>query len=271
MGHVTVEFNGSNINITQHACWHLRGENITRLVKEAFTWISPKSIKIMRPFSKNFYLDDHGHGEYTMSTDRYTDRTIPCFSFDHWKECKINDYTETCKQITKKGLQHQKYDKLFWIGQVSHPTRKVFIEKYKHHQKMNIIPLPDHWGHAQVITTPYVSLPDHCEYKYLIDLQGHGYSARAKFLMHSRRPMFFQKRSFHEYWFWDMQPFQHYIPIKEDLSDFDQMFMWAESNPVECKKIAENAFNFAQEKLKRDDALARLKNILFKLGTGEFK
>jgi hypothetical protein len=68
-----------------------------------------------------------------------------------------------------------------------------------------------------------------------------------------------------------MQPFQHYIPIKEDLSDFDQMFMWAESNPVECKKIAENAFNFAQEKLKRDDALARLKNILFKLGTGEFK
>lgn len=68
-----------------------------------------------------------------------------------------------------------------------------------------------------------------------------------------------------------MKPFVHFIPIKEDLSDFDAVFAWAESHPKECNQIAENAYQFAKNNLKREDALTRLKHILYKLGTGEFK
>lgn len=271
MGDVLVTFNGSYIDIKQNLCWQLRGESMSRLIKEAYSLINQEDVKKMFPFSKRFYLNDHGDGEYTIATDKYTDKTIPCFAFDHWKECRINNYTEVCEQISEKSIENFKIEKLLWIGQNSHPSREIFVKKYQNHSKIFTILLPEHWGHGHINNIPYISLPQHCKFKYLIDLQGFGYSARFKFLMHSRRPIFFQKRKYHEYWFWYLKPFVHYIPIEEDFSDFEEMFQWAENNQDKCKEIAENAFEFAQKNLKKENALIRLKNILIKLGTEELK
>lgn len=271
MCEVAVRFDGNNITVNHKNCWHLRGENIKNLVMKAFSWISKDSVKNMKPFSKIFYPNDWGDGKYTVCSDKYTEQIIPCFAFDHWKECRINDYTETCDKISEEGIKKHIFDKLLWIGQLSHHTRKQFVLKYPSNHKREVIALRDHWGHNPAIKTQYISLPDHCKYKYLIDLQGNGYSGRVKFLLHSRRPLFYQARKFHEYWYWSMKPFVHFIPIKEDLSDFDAVFAWAESHPKECNQIAENAYQFAKNNLKREDALTRLKHILYKLGTGEFK
>lgn len=270
-GSVLVHFDGQEIFTYPYLCWHLRGENIINMVNLAFSWISKKSIYKMRPFTKHFGAWDHGSGEYTFCSNKYDERMIPCFSFDHWKECKIEDYTSVCENISKKGKKPYKYDKLLWIGQLSHPTRKLFVDNFSSHPKMKIIPLRDHWGHGLTLTGPYISLPAHCEYKYLIDLQGHGYSARVKFLMHSKRPLFYQNRHLHEYWFWDLKPYIHYIPIKEDLSDFNDLFEWAENNSEKTAEIANNAYEYARTKLRKEDAITRMKHILYKLGTGEIK
>ena len=53
-------------------------------------------------------------------------------------------------------------------------------------------------------------------------------------------------------------PFEHYIPVKEDLSDLIERLDWAEANPEEVQKIAENAQSFAREKLTRKAALSYL-------------
>ena len=68
-----------------------------------------------------------------------------------------------------------------------------------------------------------------------------------------------------------MEPFVHYIPVKEDLSDMGEKFKWAEDNPEECERIADNAYQFALSKLKRSDAVKRLKKILIKLGEKKMK
>ena len=39
----------------------------------------------------------------------------------------------------------------------------------------------------------------------------------------------------------DIQPFVHYVPVKEDLSDVMEKLEWAESHPEEAKQIADNA------------------------------
>jgi glycosyltransferase involved in cell wall biosynthesis len=63
-----------------------------------------------------------------------------------------------------------------------------------------------------------------------------------------------------------MQPFYHYIPVKEDLSDFKEKYEWAKKNPEYCKFISQNALEFSKKNLKREDAIARYKNILMRLG-----
>ena len=239
------------------------------LVHSAFSLLSDEEIKAMKPFGKFFYLDDKGHGYYTTCSDKYTDKIIPCWAFDHWKEAKIDDYSETCEKIKDRSSEPWKFDKLFWAGQISHPSRAEFADKFQGHPKMEIVCHIDHWGHRPGVPPKYLSLPDHCDYKYMLDLQGAGYSARTKFLFHTKRTLFYQDRKFHEYWFWSMEPFVHYIPIKEDLSDFEEKFEWAEDNPEECRSIAQNAYDFALSNLRRSDALERLKRILFDLGTKE--
>lgn len=237
-----------------------------RLIDQALLSITEKEKSSFVPFEAIFKMDDHGDGEYTICSHRYTERTLPCYIFDHWKEAKIDDYSDMCEQIKERALKPYKFDKLFWAGQMSHHTRKVFVEKFSSHPKMEIVSHRDHWGHSTDTPPRYLSLPDHCDYKYMLDLQGNGYSGRTKLLLHTNRPLFYQNRRLHEYWFWDLEPFVHYIPVKEDLSDMEEKFSWAENNPEECSKIAKTAYEFAVSNLKREDAVKRLRKIIMKLG-----
>jgi hypothetical protein len=43
-------------------------------------------------------------------------------------------------------------------------------------------------------------------------------------------------------WFYDlMEPWKHYIPVDENLTDLWDRYRWAEDNPEKAKKIAEEA------------------------------
>jgi hypothetical protein len=266
MGEVILNWQNNQL-FTEHSnCWCDRGSSMVELLNQSVGLLNENERKSIKDFHQIFKVGDHGDGEYTVCSDHYTHKMIPCWSFNHWKEAKINDYVEMCQLIKEKAEKKYKYDQIIWAGQVSHPTRKFFIDKYSNNLKFKIISHKDHWGHTSVLPDNYISLPDHCDYKYVLDLQGNGYSARVKFLLHTKRPLFYQARKFNEYWFWKMLPFVHYIPVSENLSDLDAKVLWAESNPEKCQEIANNAYDFALNNLKRSDALNRLKDILIKLG-----
>jgi hypothetical protein len=42
-----------------------------------------------------------------------------------------------------------------------------------------------------------------------------------------------------------MEPWKHYIPVKEDISDLWDSYRWAEDNPEKAKKIAEESTKLA--------------------------
>jgi len=255
--------------MTNRNCWCDRGNSMERLISQAFSSMTEDEKSLIAPFDLVFRVDDHGNGDYTICSDRYTDKTLPCYIFDHWREAKIDDYAEMCERIKERALLPYKHDKLFWAGQMSHPTRRKFVEQFSSHPKMHIVSHRDHWGHAGQVPSGYISLPDHCDYKYMLDLQGNGYSGRTKLLLHTKRTLFYQTRKFHEYWFWRMEPFVHYIPVAEDLSDMGEKFEWAECHPEDCTRIAEDGYKFALENLKRSDAVDRLKRIFVNVGGGK--
>lgn len=101
-------------------------------------------------------------------------------------------------------------------------------------------------------------------YKYLIDIEGNGYSARIGLLLFSQRVVFMQERQWKQYYLFDLEPYKHYIPVKNDFSDLIDKIKEVESKGEDFyNEIAQNALKFAQENLMYKNAVERIQKIMF--------
>jgi hypothetical protein len=95
-----------------------------------------------------------------------------------------------------------------------------------------------------------LSKRDHLLCKYLPALDGHmctypGYQWRL--LSNS---VCFKQESDQVQWFYpELKPYVHYIPVKNDMSDFLSQIEWAKSHDDEAREISKQAQNFARDHL----------------------
>lgn len=188
---------------------------------------------------------------------------MPDFCFLNWKESGMADYEQCWKTMVEESKKEPEHNTLFWIGNTkTHPTRGTLCELSEKDERIEAYGMDWTYSNNKAIPTKYISLTDHTQYKYLIDVQGRGYSGRTKMLMFTGRPLFIAERQWDEFWTKDVVPFVHYIPVKEDLSDLIEKLDWAENNPEECKKISKNAQEFAMSNLRREDAIDYLAGLI---------
>lgn len=243
-----------------------RDISVKTLVQSAFDSIDKK---ILRSFSFTIDTSDY-HG---FSARSYHDRLYPDFNFDKWVEVGNYDYHNITQKMLLESNKPPEIQQLYWIGSYDcHWSRRQAGQLTKNDSRINIVNVHNwHWDdklqRAVTNNGKYTSMIDHCKFKYLIDFQGYGYSGRTKYLLHSGRPLFFVLRDWNEYWYFDMKPMVHFIPIKPDLSDFYEKFEWAENNYSKAIEIANNAKQFAIDNLKRSDAIEKYKRILIQEGT----
>jgi hypothetical protein len=93
-----------------------------------------------------------------------------------------------------------------------------------------------------------MTISDHAKYKYHIDLGGGGGTTWTGTIQKLALPgVLFHHVTPTKDWFHDLLiPWEHYIPIKTDLSDLREKYEWAESHPEEARRISENGTRFAQ-------------------------
>ncbi|WP_221563882.1 glycosyl transferase family 90 [Alkalihalobacillus sp. TS-13] len=115
-------------------------------------------------------------------------------------------------------------------------------------------------------TTHYIPIPDHAQYKYVIDIQGVGYSSRLKLLMQLKRPVFIVERDYHEFFFPFMVPFKHYIPVKRNLSDLIPLIKWLNEDEESYKMIVHETNRFAEKYLSKEYAIKHLYQTIAKYG-----
>ncbi len=105
----------------------------------------------------------------------------------------------------------------------------------------------------------WLSFEEQFTYKYHLLIDG-GVSAYGhsfwKLLTNS---LLFKTDSTWVQWYYrELKPYVHYVPVKEDLVDLVEKIEWAKTHDSECEQIALNAHNFALSHLLIDDQLIYL-------------
>lgn len=111
----------------------------------------------------------------------------------------------------------------------------------------------------------YASIAAHLDYKYLPVLDGYmctfpGFQWR----LLSGSLTLKQESDEVQYFYSALKPYEHYLPVKNDLSDLLEKISWAKSHDAECKAMAENARAFARENLLPEPIYAYLYLVLKK-------
>lgn len=196
---------------------------------------------------------------------------IPDFIYGGWPEAGIESYAATAAAISAAGKNPPQHDKIFWIGNADMDDSRLRLLEIGQQNPDVMEFIGMNWRAAgagiRQPATHYISLPDHAAYSMLLDIRGAGYSGRLKLLLHAGRPVFLVERRFREFFYAHLKPFEHYMPVKADLSDLVERVMEVRQNLHLARQLGDGAAAFAADYLSRDSALRAWRDVLLRIGT----
>ena len=145
--------------------------------------------------------------------------------------------------LKDRAKEVYKDSRVFWIGSTAFNVGRQCLLKMggQYPNILHIIDLPyDKWSKDENKKKEFVPIEEQAKYKYLIDVRGYGWTDRLKNLLQCGRVVFIADRPYKEWYFDRLIPNEHYVPIKEDLSDLIEKYRYLEDNPQYYKKIADN-------------------------------
>lgn len=186
-----------------------------------------------------------------------------------------NEIVPTIEKISKNSPWETKQNKAFWRGINSDADNYNDRKKWTHYRRGKVCALSNqypefidaafsgtrHWLVREDLLDEFLaffprkiaSWEEYLQHKYLLDLDGcvaatPGYAwkllSNCAVLKHdSRFTLYFSKA---------LQPWVHYIPLNNDVSDIFEKITWAREHDEETKQIAENGRLFAEENLLPD-------------------
>ena len=109
----------------------------------------------------------------------------------------------------------------------------------------------------------YVPQSGMIQYKYLVDIDGNANSWGLfnKFLMGSC--VLKVSSDWEEWYYKDMQPWIHYVPVSADMSDLAEKVVWCQENDNKAERIAKNGMEFAAQ-MTIDTETRKIINEMFK-------
>ena len=97
-------------------------------------------------------------------------------------------------------------------------------------------------------TKDSVSINNMLKYKYIISIEGNDKDSGLNWKLASGSVVL-MKKPVYESWLMEgrLIPYVHYVPLKDDYSDFEEILNWCKNNDSKCKEISSNAFNYMLE------------------------
>lgn len=96
---------------------------------------------------------------------------------------------------------------------------------------------------------PHISFFKFFDYKYQINIDGTVAAYRMPYLLAGGGMVLKQDSPYYEHFYRQLKAWEHFVPIKRDLSDLVDHIKWARENDDKAQQIAINARNFANKHL----------------------
>lgn len=220
----------------------------------------------------NISTQDRGSDEYGVYTFCYPAErpdlqpySGPDWCFYWWRSAQIPNYIVLSKSLEKNGQSKAITNKAGWVGNIYSPLPDVpeygtrpLLKKIadNHPDLLEVLHVSPVDAQVNNKVKNYRTLEEQVRrYKYLIDIGGNGYSGRLKMIMWSGRPILLVQRRYVEYFYKDLIPYQHYIPIREDLNDLVKQIKWCRKNPMKATEIGNNCKEFAKQQFNLEKIL----------------
>ncbi|KAG7503975.1 hypothetical protein JOB18_048309 [Solea senegalensis] len=98
-----------------------------------------------------------------------------------------------------------------------------------------------------------IPLVDHCKYKYLFNFRGVAASFRFKHLFLCGSLVFHVGDEWQEFFYPQLKPWVHYIPVRQDLSDVRELLQFVKQNDAIAEEIATRGKEFILNHLQIQD------------------
>ena len=112
----------------------------------------------------------------------------------------------------------------------------------------------------------YMDGKDQLKYKYIISIEGNDVSSGLKWMLFSNSVVMTPEFTW-ESWAMEgrLEPFKHYIPLKSDMSNVEEMIQWAEKHPEETRLISERSTLFMYDLLFHPDAIEDEREVIMNI------
>nr|XP_033331176.1 protein O-glucosyltransferase 2-like [Megalopta genalis] len=154
----------------------------------------------------------------------------------------------------------KKKEKLFWRGRDSRQERLDLIDISRKHPDLFNASITnffffkdqiDKYGPGQ----KHISLFNFFEYKYQLNIDGSVAAYRFPYLLAGDSLVLKQKSKYYEFFYNDLIPGKHYVPVESDLSNLVKKITWAKEHDKDALEIAKTARQFARDNLLPRDVL----------------
>ncbi|TJV43007.1 MAG: hypothetical protein E5Y02_12575 [Mesorhizobium sp.] len=268
-GEIYCRLDKGKLIVRSRAAWLERHVQVLMLIAEALASLGVRS---MPPFY--MLLGDtpsrRRHRRFRTrfafsQADGYGEVAAPDFVFDGWPDAKFDDYDGKTRAMAAASEEPPRDNRLFWAGRCMNEARKRVVDLAK--ARPDLLEAYDTEPNYDVAINRYSTRFRTMEeqvatYRYMIDIEGAGYSGRFKMLLHTKRVVLLQDRPWREWFFDDIEPFRHYVPVARDMSDLAERIEWLRANPKREAEIAAEAQHFAQTRLTRAAAVAAWAKLL---------
>ncbi|XP_054285028.1 protein O-glucosyltransferase 2-like isoform X2 [Macrosteles quadrilineatus] len=151
----------------------------------------------------------------------------------------------------------EREQKAFWRGRDSSRERLKLIEIARKHPDLFNASMTNFFFFRDVehIYGPkekHVSFFDFFKYRYQVSVDGTVAAYRLPYLLAGGSLVLKQDSHYYEHFYGELTPWEHYVPVKRDLSDLVERVQWALDNDEEAHKIAVNGQKYARENLLPD-------------------
>jgi hypothetical protein len=110
-----------------------------------------------------------------------------------------------------------------------------------------------------------LNLREQSQYKYIITLEGHVAAYRLSYELSSGSVVMLAESQWQMWYYPLLRAYEHYVPIKEDLSDLVPQIEWCKANDSKCALIAKNARAFYDKYLDTKGILDFLQKELWEI------